>query len=410
MTAQSRTGDAPVGQADRTVFTVLFAISFGHLLNDTIQSLLPALYPILKESFALSFAQIGLITLAFQSTASTLQPVVGLYADRRPMPYSLTIGMAFTFAGVLLLATAPSFLFLLVAAALIGLGSAVFHPESSRVARMAAGRQRGLAQSLFQVGGNAGSAVGPLLAAFVFVAIGQAGISWFAAIPLVGMVVLWKVGRWYRDKVSARAAVRKPAASEAVAPVSRQQVVFAVVVLFVLIFSKQIYMTSLTNFYTFYLIKTFGVPVPTAQVYLFVYLFAIAAGTLIGGWLSDRLGRRRIIWFSILGALPFTLALPYASLPLTAVLTVVIGMIMASSVSVIIVFAQDLIPGKVGMVSGLFLGFAFGIGGIGAALLGMLADYTSLEFVFSICSFLPAIGLAAVLLPDVERHIRPRAA
>lgn len=396
--------------AEATVFTVLFAMSFAHLLNDTIQSLLFALYPVIKESFALSYVQVGIITLTFQTTASLLQPLVGLAADKRPMPYSLATGMAFTCAGVLLLATAPNYWLLLLAAICIGLGSSVFHPESARVARMAAGNKRGLAQSVFQVGGNAGSAMGPLLAAFVIVAIGRSGIAWFVLIPLVGMAILWKVGGWYKIQIAERAAARKRNPVEISLPYSPGQIAFAIVILLLLIFSKQFYMTGLMNYYTFYLIEVFGVPVPTAQVFLFLYLFSVAVGTLTGGWLSDRLGRKRVIWFSILGALPFTLVLPYADLFWTAMLTLVIGTIMASSMAVIVVFAQDLIPGKVGMVSGLFLGFAFGMSGLGAALLGQLADHTSLEFVYRLTSFLPAIGFVAAFLPDIERHlkIRPR--
>jgi FSR family fosmidomycin resistance protein-like MFS transporter len=316
--------------------------------------------------------------------------------------------MAFTCAGVLLLASAPNYPVLLVAAVFIGLGSSVFHPESSRVARMAAGSKRGLAQSVFQVGGNAGSAIGPLLAAFVIVVIGQSGIAWFSAIPILGMLILWKVGGWYRDHLQSRSLTRMRSAGELVDDLSRNRVLVGIAILLLLIFSKQFYMTSLTNYYTFYLIKMFGVAVPAAQIYLFFYLFAIAVGVLIGGSLSDRFGRKTIIWFSILGALPFTLILPYADLFWTAILTVVIGLIMASSLSVIVVFAQDLIPGKVGLVSGLFLGFAFGMSGLGAALLGQLADYTSLEFVYRLCSFLPALGLIAAFLPDVERNLRIR--
>jgi FSR family fosmidomycin resistance protein-like MFS transporter len=408
VTAQAETGTIGGRPAETTVFTVLFAMSFAHLLNDTIQSLLFALYPVIKESFALSYVQIGIITLTFQITASLLQPLVGLVADKRPMPYSLMTGMGFTCAGVLLLATAPSYGLLLLAAICIGLGSSVFHPESSRVARMAAGNKRGLAQSVFQVGGNAGSAMGPLLAAFVIVVIGRSGIAWFVLIPLVGMAILWRVGGWYKIQIAERAAARKRNPVEISLPYAPRRIAFAIGILLLLIFSKQFYMTGLMNYYTFYLIEVFGVPVPTAQIYLFFYLFSIALGTLTGGWLSDRFGRKTIIWFSILGALPFTLILPYVDLFWTALLTVVIGMIMASSLPVIVVFAQDLIPGKVGMVSGLFLGFAFGMSGLGAALLGQLADYTSLEFVYRLCSFLPAIGLVAAFLPDVERHLKIR--
>ena len=395
-------------QAQATVFAILFAISFAHLLNDTIQSLLPALFPVIKETFALSYGQIGFITLAFQTTASLLQPLVGLWADQRPTPWSLMIGMGFTLIGVLLLAFAPSYAFLLLAAAFIGLGSSVFHPESSRVARMAAGGKRGLAQSVFQVGGNAGSSLGPLLAAFVIVAIGQSGIAWFTVIPLVGMIVLWKVGLWYRGQIGERRTARGHTAADLPLALPRARVLWAIAILLVLIFSKQFYMTSLMNYYTFDLIEVFDVPIAAAQIYLFFYLFSIAIGTLIGGWLSDRFGRRTIIWFSILGALPFTLILPEADLFWTAVLTVVIGLVMASSLAVIVVFAQDLIPGRVGMVSGLFLGFAFGMSGLGAALLGQLADLTSLQYVYRLCSFLPALGLVAALLPDVERRTMAR--
>jgi MFS transporter, FSR family, fosmidomycin resistance protein len=406
--ASSGQGGSPAAEA--TVFAVLFAISFAHLLNDTIQSLLPALFPVIKETFALSYGQIGIITLAFQTTACLLQPLVGLVADRRPMPWSLVIGMCFTCIGVMLLAFAPTYAALVLAAVFIGLGSSVFHPESARVARMAAGPRRGLAQSVFQVGGNAGSSMGPLLAAFVVVAIGQSGIAWFTVIPLAGMVVLWRVGLWYRRRIDDRAAGPRRTADDTALPFSRNKVLWTIAMLLLLIFSKQFYMTGLMNYYTFYLIETFGVPVPTAQIYLFFYLFAVAVGTLLGGWLSDHLGRKTIIWLSILGALPFTLILPEAGLMWTAILTLVIGLVMASSMAVIVVFAQDLIPGRVGMVSGLFLGFAFGMSGLGAALLGQLADATSLEFVFRVCSFLPALGFVAAFLPNVERRTVTRKA
>jgi FSR family fosmidomycin resistance protein-like MFS transporter len=406
VSAPAQTENLASRKADTTVYAILVAISVSHLLNDTIQSLLPALYPILRESFSLSYTQIGLITLAFHATASLLQPVVGLYADHRPMPYSLSTGMAFTCAGVLLLAFAESFPFLLLAAAMIGLGSSIFHPESARVARMAAGSKPGFAQSFFQVGGNIGHSIGPLLAAFVIVVTGQDGIAWFVLIPLVGMIILWRVGGWYSQHVRERAAARKLGGLPLEAGYPRREVVLAVTVLLVLIFSKQLYMSSLTSYYTFYLIDVFGLPVPTAQIYLFFYLFAIAVGTLIGGSLSDRFGRKTIIWFSILGALPFALALPYADLLWTAVLTILIGMIMSSSLAVIIVFAQDLIPGKIGLVSGLFLGFAFGMSGVGALFIGWLADQTSLEFVYRLCSFIPMIGIITAFLPDVGRRFR----
>jgi FSR family fosmidomycin resistance protein-like MFS transporter len=375
-------------------------ISFAHLLNDTIQSLLPALYPILRESFTLSYAQVGLIALAFQATAAVLQPVVGLTADRRPMPYSLMTGMTFTLCGVLLLSYASSYAFLLAAAALIGLGSAIFHPESARVARMAAGGKAGMAQSVFQVGGNLGHSIGPLLAAFVIVATGRDGIAWFALIPLLGMIVLFRVGGWYSAHVKERAARKKTGLANDVA-LPQKHVVGAVIILLALIISKQLYMSSLTSYYTFYLIDVFGLPIATAQVYLFFYLFAIAVGTLIGGTLSDRFGRKAVIWFSILGALPFALALPYADLYWTAILTVLIGMIMSSSLAVIIVFAQDLIPGRIGLISGLFLGFAFGMSGVGALLIGTLADAKGLEYVYTLCSFIPAIGIIAAFLPSM---------
>jgi FSR family fosmidomycin resistance protein-like MFS transporter len=411
VTAPAETDDFAARRVEVTVYAILFAISFSHLLNDTIQSLLPALYPVLRESFSLTYTQVGLITLAFHATASLLQPVVGLAADRRPMPYSLPTGMAFTCAGVLLFATAQTYPLLLVAASMIGLGSSIFHPESSRVARMAAGGRPGLAQSVFQVGGNVGHSIGPLLAAFVIVVTGRSGIVWFALIPLVGMAILWRVGGWYRERVLERAAIRKlGGGAEIKSDYSQREIVVAVSILLLLIFSKQLYMSSLTSYYTFYLIEVFDQPVPTAQIYLFVYLFAIAVGTLIGGSLSDRIGRKGIIWFSILGALPFALALPYADLFWTVVLTVMIGMVMSSSLTVIVVFAQDLIPGKIGMVSGLFLGFAFGMSGIGAVVIGRLADLTSLEFVYWICSFIPAMGLVCAFLPNVGRKPRVRPA
>ena len=411
MTAPAEADDFAARRTEVTVYAILFAISFSHLLNDTIQSLLPALYPVLRESFSLTYTQVGLITLAFHATASLLQPVVGLAADRRPMPYSLPTGMAFTCAGVLLFATAQTYPLLLVAASMIGLGSSIFHPESSRVARMAAGGRPGLAQSVFQVGGSVGHSIGPLLAAFVIVVTGRSGIVWFALIPLVGMVILWRVGVWYRERVLERAAIRKlGGGAEIKSDYSQREIVVAVSILLLLIFSKQLYMSSLTSYYTFYLIEVFDQPVPTAQIYLFVYLFAIAVGTLIGGSLSDRIGRKGVIWFSILGALPFALALPYADLFWTVVLTVMIGLIMASSLTVIVVFAQDLIPGKIGLVSGLFLGFAFGMSGIGAVVIGRLADLTSLEFVYWICSFIPAMGLVCAFLPNVGRKPRVRSA
>jgi FSR family fosmidomycin resistance protein-like MFS transporter len=370
------------------------------------QALLPAMYPIIKSGFGLDFGQIGLITLTFQLTASVLQPVVGLYTDHRPKPYSLVAGMGFTFLGLLILSLAPSYPLLLLSAGLVGLGSAVFHPESSRVARMASGGRHGFAQSLFQVGGNTGSAIGPLLAAFVVVPRGQRSVAWFSAAALAGMVILARVGRWYQEH-------RKAARSRTVAAgvhhdLSRTKVVAALIVLLVLVFSKNVYLASISSYYTFYLIEKFGVPVQSAQIYLFVFLGAVAAGTIIGGPVGDRLGRKWVIWASILGVLPFTLALPYVDLFWTAVLSVLIGVILASAFSAIVVFAQELVPGRVGMVSGLFFGFAFGTAGIGAALLGDLADRTGIEFVYRICSYLPALGLLTAFLPSIERGARPR--
>ena len=383
----------------RTVFPVLFAVSFCHLLNDMIQSLLPAIYPILKGSYGLSFAQIGTITLAFQLTASLLQPVVGLYTDRRPVPFSLPVGMACSLVGLLLLSVAGSYGWLLIAASLVGLGSSVFHPESARVARMASGGRYGLAQSVFQVGGNAGQALGPLMAAFIVVPFGQPSVAWFSAAALLGMVVLSGVSRWYAARSSTKAA-----STTAGAGLSRRQIGLTIAVLVALLFSKFFYVASLNTYYTFYLIHTFGVSVQASQLLLFLFLGAFALGVLAGGPISDRIGRKRVIWASILGVLPFTMALPYANLPWTAVLTVIIGLVLASASSTIIVYAQELIPGKVGLINGLFFGLAFGLGGLGAAVLGWLIDQTSITFVYQLCAYLPALGLLAVFLPDTERR------
>ncbi len=384
----------------RAVFTVLGAISFCHLLNDMVQSLIPAVYPLLKSSFHLDFTQIGLITLTYQMTASLLQPAVGLYTDRRPQPYSLTVGMGSTLVGLLFLSTATSFPMILAASAMVGMGSAVFHPESSRVARMASGGQHGLAQSLFQVGGNAGSSVGPLLAAFIVLPRGQRSIAWFSLAALLAMLVLVGIGGWYKRHHEAQ---RKRAAERRIhAHLSRGKVISAVLILLALIFSKYFYLVSLTSYYTFYLMSKFHVSVQSAQVHLFAFLGAVAAGTIIGGPIGDRVGRKYVIWCSILGVLPFTMALPYANLFWTGVLSVIIGMILASAFSAILVYAQELVPGGVGMISGLFFGFAFGMGGIGAALLGKLADWTSIGFVYHVCAYLPAIGLLAGFLPNLE--------
>lgn len=384
------------------MFAVLLAISFCHLLNDMVQSLIPAIYPILKSSFHLDFGQVGLITLTYQLVASFLQPFVGLYTDRRPQPYSLPVGMGFTLVGLVLLSLAASFPMLLVGAAFVGMGSSVFHPESSRVARLASGGQHGLAQSVFQVGGNAGSALGPLLAAFIVVPHGQHSIAWFSLAAFLGIAVLTNVGVWYRKNGFADQGTRRIERHRALLP--PKKVAFAFVILIALIFSKYFYLASLSSYYTFYLIGKFHVSVRTAQILLFVFLGAAAAGTIIGGPIGDRFGRKLVIWCSILGVLPFTLLLPHANLFWTAILTVVIGLILASAFSAILVYAQDLMPGKIGTVSGVFFGFAFGMGGIGAALLGELADVTSITFVYKVCAYLPAIGLLTAFLPDLENR------
>jgi FSR family fosmidomycin resistance protein-like MFS transporter len=389
-----------------TVLPILVAISFCHLLNDMIQSLLPAIYPILKTSFALDFGQIGLITLAFQLTASLLQPLVGAYTDRHPLPYSLAVGMGLTLSGLLLLSQAPSYGVVLLAAALVGTGSSVFHPESSRVARMASGGRHGFAQSLFQVGGNAGSAIGPLLAALIVVPHGQGSVAWFSAAALLGMVILWNVGAWYKGHRIATSA-KKGVAREGRPVLPRRTVVVSLAVLGALMLSKFLYMVSLSNYYTFYLMDRFHLSVQSAQIYLFVFQGAVAAGTFAGGPIGDRIGRKYVIWVSILGILPFTLILPYANLLWTGILSVVIGLVLASAFSAIVVFAQELVPGRVGMIAGLFFGLAFGIAGLGAAVLGDIADRTSIEFVYRICSFLPLLGLLTAFLPDIEGARRP---
>jgi len=393
---------ASAAAAPRTLYSVLGAISFSHLLNDMIQSLVLALYPMFKSSFSLSFAEVGLITATYQITASLLQPLVGVLADKRPMPFSLPVGMGFTLGGLLLMSVAPTFGILLCASALIGCGSSVFHPESSRVARMASGGRHGLAQSLFQVGGNAGAAIGPLLAAAFIVPRGQHAIAWFSVAAFVGIVVLVQIGRWYRSHPAAKK-VRKSVEREAL---PKRRVAIAIGVLLLLVFSKYFYLASINSYFTFYLIDRFHLPLQAAQVHLFLFLAAVAAGTIIGGPVGDRIGRKYVIWVSILGVAPFTLLLPYANLFWTGVLSVVIGLVLASAFSAILVYAQELIPGKVGMVAGLFFGLAFGLGGIGAAALGHLADATGIAHVYKICSFLPLIGVLTVLLPDVERNAR----
>jgi len=390
---------APVPQS-ATVFPILGAISLAHLLNDMMQSIIVATYPLFKTSLDLNFTQIGLITLTYQLTASMLQPFVGLVTDRRPMPYSLPIGMGFTLAGIILLAVAPSYGVLLAASALIGSGSSVFHPESSRVARMASGGRPGLAQSLFQVGGNAGQAFGPLLAALVIVPRGQGAAAWFALAAFAAIAVLLKVGGWYRDNRSLIGPRPAPRTTESAHP--RRRIALVITVLATLVFSKALYTTSLSSFYVFYLMQRFGLSVTAAQIYLFVFLGAVAAGAVAGGPIGDRIGRKPVIWGSILGSAPFTLALPFADLFWTGILSVLIGLILSSAFSAIIVYAQELVPGRVGLVSGLFFGWSFGMGGIGAAVLGRLADTAGIEAVYRICAYLPLIGLLAILLPDLK--------
>jgi MFS transporter, FSR family, fosmidomycin resistance protein len=382
-----------------TALGILAAISLCHGLNDLMQSVLPAVYPILKEAYRLDFGQIGLITFANQATASLLQPVVGAYTDARPKPYSLSVGMAFTLVGLLLLSVAPTYGVILLAVAMVGIGSSVFHPESSRVARLASGGRHGFAQSFFQVGGNIGSSTGPLLAAFVVLPYGQRSIAWFGLTALTAMAILFRVGTWYREHLLQT--VRSAGASVRTA-VTSGRVRMALVILVLLVFSKNVYLASMTSFYTFYLIQKFNLSVQSAQLHLFALLGAAAAGTFIGGPIGDRIGRKAVIWVSVLGVLPFTLLLPYSNLFWTEVLTIVIGLVFASAFPAIVVFAQELVPGRVGTVSGVFFGFAFGAGGLGAALLGQLADATSIGLVFSVCSFLPAIGLLTWFLPNIE--------
>lgn len=381
-------------------YAVLGGISVSHFLNDTMQSLIPSVYPILKDTYALDFSQIGLITLAFQFTASLLQPVIGHFTDKKPQPFSLALGMGFTFFGLLLLSAAHRYSVILMAACLVGLGSAVFHPEATRIARMASGGRFGFAQSVFQVGGSFGTAMGPVLAALIVVPFGQPSIAWFSSIAFLAIMILWRIGRWYQPQIAARKAMKAKPHPDA--PGSRG-VMIALFVLVMLMFSKQLYTSSLSSYYTFYLIEKFAVSTQTAQLYLFFFLGATAAGTYFGGPLGDRFGRRYVIWFSILGALPFTLALPYVGLYGSAVMTILIGFIIASATPSIIVFAQELMPHRFGMISGVFYGLAFGFGGLGAALLGKVADRTGIDFVYQVCAFLPAIGLLAVFLPKMSK-------
>lgn len=400
MAIEKKTGTSSHSEGGGTVVAVLAAISVCHMLNDVIQSLILAIYPMLKSALKLDFAQIGLITFTFQCTASLLQPVVGYYTDRYPTPYSLVLGMGSSLLGLLLMAYASTYLMVLAAAALIGMGSSVFHPESSRVARLASGGRHGLAQSVFQVGGNFGTAIGPLLAAFIVLPYGQKSLAWFSVVALLAMVMLTGIGTWYGKTIKLNDS--KPAGHEleAISELARSKVRRSIAILLALTFSKHFYLVSITSFYIFYLIHTFHLSVQSAQIYLFIFLGAVVAGTVIGGPIGDRIGTRRVIWWSILGVLPFTLLLPYADLFWTAVLSVIIGVILASAFPAIVVYAQGLLPGRVGMVAGLFFGVAFGIAGIGAAVLGWLADVTSITFVYHVCAFLPAIGLLAAFLPE----------
>lgn len=396
----------PAGAAP-TALAVLFTLSFSHFLNDAIQALIPALYPLLKTSYALTFTQVGLITLTFQMVGSVLQPFVGYYTDHHPKPYSLVVGMSITLIGLVLLALAPSYHIVILAAGMVGMGSAIFHPESSRVARMASCGRHGFAQSLFQVGGNTGSSFGPLLAAWFVAPYGQHRILWFTLLPFMGIILLGRVGGWYRERLAHRLTQKAEAAHQHLIT-SRRKIAFCLVILLTLMFSKFFYLASMTNYYTFYMIGKFHVSVPASQLYLFLFLAAVAAGTIVGGPVGDRIGRKQVIWISILGMAPFALALPFANLFWTAGLSVIIGFIMASAFPAILVYAIELLPGKVGTIAGLFFGFAFGLGGIGSAVLGWLADHTSITFVMKSCSFLPLLGLLTVLLPDL-REPKPTA-
>jgi FSR family fosmidomycin resistance protein-like MFS transporter len=387
--------------ASSTVFPILLSISFSHLLNDSIQSLIPSIYPVVKKSFGLTFAQVGLITFTFQVSASLLQPFVGNYTDRHPKPFSLAAGMTFTLVGLIFLSLANSFSAVLMSVGLIGIGSSIFHPEASKVAYMASGGKRGLAQSIFQVGGNAGSALGPLLAAMIIVPYGRSHILYFGVLAMVAILVLSAIGNWYKKNLHLIQLKSASIEGRSTPRLSKNKVTSSVVILLLLIFSKYFYLASMTSYFTFYLMNKFGVSVQTSQIHLFIFLAAVAAGTVIGGPLGDRFGRKYVIWFSILGVAPFTLLLPHVNLFWTTILSVVIGLILSSAFSAILVYAQELMPGKVGMISGLFFGFAFGMGGIGSAVLGLLADKTSIVYVYNVCAFLPLIGLITGLLPDI---------
>ncbi len=388
---------------NKTTYSILLIISLGHFINDMLQAVVPSVYPVIKSAYGLSFAQVGLITLTYQMTASILQPFVGYYTDKRPMPYSLVVGMSSTLLGLVAVSFASSFYQILAAVSLIGIGSSIFHPESSRVAHLAGGGSKGLAQSIFQVGGNAGSAVGPLLAALIVAPRGQFHIVWFALFAMLGMLVLSFISKWYQQHLADRLAKGVGSWKDMKPALSTRRIVFAMFVLLILIFSKYFYMASMTSYYTFYLIDKFHVSIAQSQIYLFAFLASVAAGTIIGGPLGDRIGRKQVIWLSILGAAPFTLLLPHVSLGLTVALSIVIGLIISSAFSAILVYATELVPGKVGLIAGLFFGLAFGMGGLGSAVLGRLADLTSVEYVFGICAFLPLIGIFTVLLPSTKQ-------
>ncbi|MDR7034805.1 MFS transporter [Mesorhizobium sp. BE184] len=395
----STTTTAGRSQAEATTFAIILAVSLCHCINDIMQSLLAAIYPLLKTNYQLDFWQIGLLTFTFQLTASLLQPAIGAITDKRPMPYSLPYGMAASLIGLIVLAYAGHYWLLLIGASLIGIGSAIFHPESSRIARFASGGRFGLAQSLFQVGGNFGQSLGPLLAAFIVVPMGQQSLAWFSVASLAGIIILWQVGGWYsRRRANAPKAARHPAART----FSRNRILATLAVLAILVCSKNAYISSISSYYTFYSIEKFGVSVQMSQVMLFLFLGSAALGILLGGPFGDRYGQKTMIWFSIVGVLPFTLALPYANLEWTMILTVIIGLILSSAFSNIVVFAQELVPGRVGMIAGIFFGFAFGIGGIAAAVLGVVADAKGIEFVFKLCSYLPLIGLLTIFLPNIR--------
>lgn len=404
MSAQPTITATQQSVVQKTVFTVLFSISLSHLLNDMMQSVIPSIYPIVKDKYNFSFTQIGFITLAFQLTASILQPFVGAYTDKNSKPFSLTLAMTFTLAGIIALSFASSFSAFLIAVTLIGLGSSVFHPEASRVAYLASGGKKGLAQSIFQVGGNAGSALGPLLAAVVVLPHGQLAIVWFGLAALVGIIVLFAIGKWYQERIQLRKSNPAHVLTELAPGISKTRVIVSLAILLILIFSKYIYLACMTNYFTFYLIEKFNVTVADSQYYLFAFLAAAAIGTIIGGPIGDRFGRKYVIWFSILGVAPFTLLIPHVNLFWTITLAVIVGVIIASAFSAILVFATDLVPGKIGMIAGLFFGFMFGVAGIGSAILGWVADQEGIEYVFQLCAYLPLIGIITMFLPNVKHR------